>query len=100
MDALVIQAATALSVTQMDIYVLVGWAICSVVFLALGLARTYGAYFGLVTGLAIYLTLSALLAPNYQTPETAQFISPEIAKFFIGSSAYLIFILFILTPIS
>lgn len=44
--------------------------------------------------------LTVLLSPGYQTPETAKIISPSLSKFLTGSSVYLIFILFLLTPIS
>ncbi|MFZ4461837.1 MAG: hypothetical protein ACOYN2_04935 [Patescibacteria group bacterium] len=44
--------------------------------------------------------LSVLLSSQYQTVDTVKFFSPGVSNFLIGSSAYLIFILMILTPIS
>lgn len=100
MYELILTAATALSVTPIDIYVLAAGLVLWILFLALGLQKTYEAYFGLIVGLAIYLMLTVLLSPAYQTPETAKIFSPGFSKFLIGSSTYLIFILFLLTPIS
>jgi hypothetical protein len=100
MGPLIQTAATALSVSPIDVYVIVAVLVLWIVFLVMGIQRTYEAYFGLVVGLAIYLMLTVLLSPMYQTPETAKIISPGTSKFLIGSSTYLIFILFILTPIA
>lgn len=100
MNELILTAATALSVTPIDVYVIAAGLVLWIVFLALGLQKTYEAYFGLIVGLAIYLMLTVLLSPAYQTPETAKIFSPGFSKFLIGSSTYLIFILFLLTPIS
>ncbi len=83
-----------------DIYVISVVLVLWIAFLIMGIQKVYESFFGLVIGLAIYLMLTVLLSPTYQTPETAKIISPLIAKFLIGSSTYLIFILFILTPIS
>lgn len=50
--------------------------------------------------MGIYVVLQTLLGPAYQTPETAKFLSPGVTKFLIGSSAYLVPILFFLGPIN
>ncbi len=100
MDQLIQTAATTLSVMPIDIYVISVVLVLWIAFLIMGIQKVYESFFGLVIGLAIYLMLTVLLSPTYQTPETAKIISPLIAKFLIGSSTYLIFILFILTPIS
>ena len=100
MNELILTIATTLSVTPMDVYIIVSWVIFWGIFLALGIQKTYEAYFGLIVGLAIFIMLSVLLSPAYQTPETAKIFSPEFSGFLVRSSAYLIFILFLLTPIS
>ena len=100
MNELIQTIATTLSVTPIDVYVLGGVLVLWIMFLILGIQKTYEAYFGLIVGLAIYLMLTVLLSPTYQTPETTKIFSPQISQFLIGTSTYLMFILFILTPIS
>lgn len=100
MNELIQTAATALSVTPIDVYVLAAVLVLWIVFMVMGIQRTYEAYFGLVVGLAIYLMLTVLLSPAYQTPETIKIFSPQFSQFLIGSSTYLIFVLFVLTPVS
>ncbi len=100
MTEIVLTIATTLSMTPMDVYVLFGGLIFWIVLVAIGIQKTYEVYFGLVVGLAIYLMLTVLLSPQYQTADTAKILSPGFSQFLIGSSAYLIFILMILTPLS
>jgi hypothetical protein len=100
MDEIVLLVATTLSITPIDVYVLAAGIIAWGILLIIGIQKTYEIYFGLVVGLAIYLMLTVLLSSAYQTPETIRIISPAVSSFMIGSSAYLIFILMILTPLS
>ena len=100
MDEIVLLAASTLSITPIDVYILGVGIIAWVTLIIMGIQKTYEIYFGLVIGLAIYLMLTVLLSSAYQTPETIKIISPGISSFMIGSSAYLIFILMILTPLS
>lgn len=100
MNEIIQTLATTLTVTPIDVYVLGAVLILWIIFLILGIQKTYEAYFGLIVGLAVYLMLTVLLSPVYQTPETTKIFSPQISQFLIGSSAYLMFILFLLTPIS
>lgn len=100
MNEIIQNVATALRVTPIDVYVLAVVLTFGIIFMFMGIQKTYEAYFGLVVGLAIYLMLTVLLSPTYQTPETIKILSPQFSQFLIGSSTYLIFVLFILTPIS
>lgn len=100
MNEIIQTIATTLTVMPIDVYILGVVLILWIVFLVLGLQKTYEAYFGLIVGLAIYLMLTVLLSPIYQTPDTTKIFSPKISQFLIGSSVYLMFILFLLTPIS
>lgn len=78
MNELLLTIAMTLSVTPTDVYVLAGGLILWVIFLILGIQKTYEAYFGLIVGLSIYLVLSVLLSPGYQTVETAKVFSPAL----------------------
>ncbi len=100
MNEIILKIATLLQVTPMDVHILAVGFVLFVVFLAIGIQKTYEVFFGLVVGLAIYLMLTVLLAPQYQTADTVKFFSPGVSNFLVGSSVYLIFILMILTPIS
>ncbi len=51
-------------------------------------------------GIGIYVVLQTLLGPAYISPETAKVLNPSVSTFLIGSSAYLIPILFFLGPIN
>ncbi|MDQ1344017.1 MAG: hypothetical protein QG650_737 [Patescibacteria group bacterium] len=70
------------------------------IFAFLGSGKSYSAFYGAVVGVGIYIVLQTLLGPTYQTAETAKVLSPGISQFLIGSSAYLIPILFFLGPIN
>ncbi len=72
MDSILLQITTFLSITRIDVWVLVGFLVIGIVFLLIGLQRTYEAFFGLVVGVAIYLMLTVLLSPVYQTADTAK----------------------------
>jgi hypothetical protein len=100
MDEIVLLVANTLTITPIDVYVLIAGLVVWVILLILGIQKTYEIFFGLVVGLAIYLMLTVLLSKAYQTPDTIRVISPAVSSFMIGSSAYLIFILMILTPLS
>lgn len=67
---------------------------------ALGGQKAYGMFIGLVVGLAIYLMLTVLLAPQYQTPDTTKLLSASFSTFLVSSSVYLLFILMVLTPLT
>lgn len=100
LDTLIIQIATALSITSIDVYVLFICILFSAVFLIVGIEKLYSVFFGIVLGIGIFVLLSTLLSPQYQTPETLSLISDTFAKIIIGSSVYLIFILAILVPMN
>lgn len=100
MNEIIQTIATTLTVMPIDVYILGVVLILWIIFVVLGLQKTYEAYFGLIVGLAIYLMLTVLLSPIYQTPDTTKIFSPKTSQFLIGSSVYLMFILFLLTPIS
>lgn len=51
-------------------------------------------------GVGIYVVLQTLLGPGYQSADTAKILSPGVSKFLIGSSAYLIPILYVLGPVN
>lgn len=99
-DAIIMQIATALSITSIDVYILVVAIVVCGILAILGIARIYNIYFGIVLGIGIFVLISTLLSPQYQTPETLSIISATLAKMMIGSSMYLIFILAILVPTS
>lgn len=44
--------------------------------------------------------LQTLLGPGHQSADTAKILSPGVSKFLIGSSAYLIPILYVLGPVN
>lgn len=100
MNELILTVATTLSVTPNDVMIggvlLLLWGILIVV----GLRFVYEMYFGLIVGLGIYIMLTVLLSAKYQPPGASSFFSSSTAGFLISSSAYLIFILMILTPLS
>ncbi|MDP2104197.1 MAG: hypothetical protein Q8K26_04735, partial [Candidatus Gracilibacteria bacterium] len=98
LDTLIIQIATALSITSIDVYMLFVCILFCVVFMVVGIEKVYSVFFGIVLGIGIFVLLSTLLSPQYQTPETLSLISDTFAKIIIGSSVYLIFILAILVP--
>lgn len=100
MDELILTTATTLSVTPIDIYVLAAGVVLWGFLMIIGIQKTYEIAFGLVVGLAIYLMLTVLLSPAYQTVDTIGLLSPRVSAFLIGSSVYLIFILMVLTPLS
>ncbi|MFZ3232683.1 MAG: hypothetical protein WA194_04060 [Patescibacteria group bacterium] len=70
------------------------------VFAFLGSAKAYSAFYGAVVGVGIYVVLQTLLGPGYQSADTAKVLSPGVSKFLIGSSAYLIPILYVLGPVN
>ena len=100
MNEIILEIATFLQVTPTDVEILAFVVVFIGFFLALGIQKTYEAFFGLVVGLAIYLMLTVLLSPQYQTPDTIKFFGPGLSNFLVGSAAYLIFILMLLTPLS
>ena len=65
-----------------------------------GTEKAYSAFYGTVVGIGIYVVLQTLLSPAYQGPETSRLIGPTATKFLIATSAYLIPILFFLSPIN
>ncbi len=69
-------------------------------FAFLGSAKAYSAFYGAVVGVGIYVVLQTLLGPGYQSADTAKILSPGVSKFLIGSSAYLIPILYVLGPVN
>lgn len=100
LEIITTQIALALSITSLDVYVFF-WMIVSVaIFMAIGLARMYSIFFGIVLWMGIFVLFSTLLSPEFQTPETLSLISETFAQIIIGSSVYLIFILAILVPIN
>lgn len=100
LDTLIIQIATALSITSIDVYMLFVCILFCIVFMVAGIEKLYSVFFGIVLGIGIFVLLSTLLSPQYQTPETLSLISDTFAKIIIGSSVYLIFILAILVPMN
>lgn len=100
LESIILTVATALSITPMDVYVLVSFLVFLAVFAFLGIERIYSVFFGIVLGIGIFVLLSTLLSPQYQTPETLSLISNTFAKTIIGSSVYLIFILMVLVPMN
>ncbi|OIO75621.1 hypothetical protein AUJ87_04470 [Candidatus Gracilibacteria bacterium CG1_02_38_174] len=70
------------------------------IIMAMGLTRIYSTFFGTVLGMGIFVLISTILSPEFQTPETLSLISDTFAKVLIGSSVYLIFILALLVPMN
>jgi hypothetical protein len=100
MSGILLTIATTLSVTPND--VMIGGVILLLwmILIGVGIRFAYEMYFGVIVGLGIYIMLTMLLSPKYQPPGATAFFSNSTADFLISSSAYLIFILMILTPLS
>lgn len=75
LDAIILRIATPLAITPVDVYILAVFLVCLGVFAILKLERIYAVFFGIVLGIGIFVLLSTLLAPQYQTPETQGLIS-------------------------
>ena len=99
-ETIIATIATPLSITPIDVYILFAFLVFLIVFAVLGIERIYSVFFGVVLGIGIFVLLSTLLSPQYQTPEIRELISEGFAKVIVGSSVYLIFILSILVPMN
>ncbi len=89
-----------LGISNPDFVVAATGMVTFMVFAFLGSSKAYSAFFGTVVGIGIYVVLQTLLGPAYISPETAKVLNPSVSTFLIGSSAYLIPILFFLGPIN
>ena len=99
-ESIIAQIAAALSITSLDVYVFFAVFMIMGIIAILGLMRIYSILLGMVLWIGIFVLISTILSPEYQTPETLSFMSESLAKLFIGSSVYLIFILTFLVPIN
>lgn len=92
--------ATLLHVTNIDVYI-IGYALVIIgIFIAMGINRIFDCFFWLVAGIAIFIVLQVLFFGYSSDMNSGAIINPATAKFIVGSSIYLIFILSILTPIN
>jgi hypothetical protein len=92
--------ANILHVTNIDVYFIAYALVMSGIFMAIGVNRMYDCFFGLVAGISIFIVLQVLFFGYSNDLNSGAIMNPATAKFIVGSSVYLIFILSILTPIN
>lgn len=80
LETIISTIATPLSITSVDVYILFSFLIFLIAFALLGIERIYATFFGVVLGIGIFVLLSTLLSPQYQTAETQKLIGETLAQ--------------------
>lgn len=98
MQDIIVQIATLLNMPNVDVYFLFWLLSIFWIFCFIGITKIYEIFFWLVLWISIFIVLQFLLLnPNIQVPS---YININIAKYFVSSSVYLIFILSALVPLN
>ena len=92
--------ASILHVTNIDIYFIAYALVMMGIFIAIGVNRLYDCFFWLVAGIAIFIVLQVLFFWYTWDLSSGAIMDPGMAKFIVGSSIYLIFVLSILAPVN
>jgi len=92
--------ASFLHVSNIDVFVIIYAFVLIWGFSAIGISKIYDCFFWLVSGISIFIVTQVLFFQYSGDMTTSTVMNPAIAKFIVGSSIYLIFILSILTPIN